>query len=315
MIFDGPWHQIPDGCTAVTISLDGRLQSDLDWAKAQSMAQEISEKGFKIFWDLELGLFNRLLHPISDEMQLKTLGLAIEHFYKSIWSEFSENTVGLCLYRGSLDLSSQYPWSDEQQENFLLWCQESNIDSTDPFSKKLYCRDAGTEYLNLLANFVPEAIIPFILLDARNVQDPFKCLRLLDPERTDRFSRALKGSVVSTRDYLWNEIGIMESISVNTGLYLPHSKNYRECNHKNYENTFCALDQHKIPYRLIAEDHLITDWDGLDYLLVDPQSISRMGQRKILGFCAAGGTVVSMDGQEIGVPNEMNIDQFMKSSR
>jgi len=287
------------------IVLDGTLKSTLDWSEQKKLVDQET-----ILWELDLGLFDRLLHPISNEMQLRSLGLSIEHFSASFWPEVSEQSRGVCLYQGPLDFSLAYPWDEEQEENFLHWCQENSCDSKDPFMKKLYCRDAATEYLNLLVNFLPESITPYLLLDASSVADPFECARLLDPEKTERFQRAIKGSCVMTRDLVWDD-ELIPAQPVNTGLFLPHSSTYRECLASNYQKGFCELAQKEIPYRLIAEDHLIKDWDGLDYLIVDPGSVSTFGKRKIMGFCAAGGTVVTLDDTPFDVPMRIGISEFV----
>ena len=62
-----------------------------------------------------------------------------------------------------------------------------------------------------------------------------------------------------------------------------------------YREALQALNEKGTSYRLIAEDHLIRDWDGLDYLIIDPDSVSKFGMRKIMGFQAAGGTVLEME--------------------
>jgi len=264
------------------IKLDGTLKSDLNWSVEQ--ADE------PILWELDLGLFDRLVHPISNEMQLRSFGLSIEHFVN-----FEvDKSLGVCLYCGDLDFSLGYPWDEDQEHNFLHWCQENGCDASEPFMKKLYCRDAATEYLNLLANYLPDSITPHLLLDASSIQDPFDCARLLDPERTERFQRAIRGSKVMTRDLVWGE-ELAPPASANTGVFLPQSVNYQECSASRYRKVLQVLNEKGVSYRLIAEDHLIRDWDGLDVLIIDPGSVSRFGMRKIMGFQAAGGAVVESD--------------------
>jgi len=170
------------------IKLDGTLKSDLNWS--------IEPSDDLVLWELDLGLFDRLIHPISNEMQLRSLGLSIEHFVNF----YPEDSLGVCLYSGDLDFSLTYPWDVDQEANFHHWCDENRCGPNDPFMKKLYCRDAATEYLNLLANFLPDSITPYLLLDASSIQDPYDCARLIDPERTERFQRAIKGANVMTRD-------------------------------------------------------------------------------------------------------------------
>ncbi len=63
-----------------------------------------------------------------------------------------------------------------------------------------------------------------------------------------------------------------------------------------------------IDYRIIPETYLTTEWHGLDYLIVDPDSLSSQGFRKLQGFCAAGGTIVSL-GKIMGLPYEILFDE------
>jgi len=187
-----------------------------------------------------------------------------------------------------------YPWDEDQERNYLHWCEENGCQNKNPLMKKLYCRDAATEYLTLLANYLPDSITPYLLLDASSLEDPFECVCLLDPERTERFQRAVKNSSVMTRDFFWGE-DLLQPQNSSIGIFLPHSIHYQECDVNRYRNAIRELNESKIPYRLIAEDHLIRDWDGLDLLLIDTNAVSMLGMRKINGFRAAGGEVVDLN--------------------
>ena len=46
--------------------------------------------------------------------------------------------------------------------------------------------------------------------------------------------------------------------------------------------------------RVIEEAYLTAEWDGLDILYIDPPCLSREGKRKVQGFQAAGGEVISV---------------------
>ena len=59
----------------------------------------------------------------------------------------------------------------------------------------------------------------------------------------------------------------------------------------------------KIPFRLIAEENIITNWDGLDTLIFAPSLLGSQGIRKLQGFLAAGGEVVSLE--ESSLPFEV----------
>jgi len=263
------------------------MTSSLDWKEAKALSKQCLEP---ILWHLDLGLFDRLAHPISHEMQLKSLVLSVRYFVDFV----PENSRDVCLYAGDLDFSLKYPWDEDQKKNFLHWCVENGSEPENPLMKKLYCRDAATEYLTILANELPDTITPYLLLDAGSIKDPFECLCLLDPERTERFHRAVKNSSVMTRDLIWGD-ELSQPPASSVGIFLPHSFDYQECDADSYREAIKALNDSKVPYRLIAEDHLIRDWDGLDILAIDSNSVSMLGMRKVNGFRAAGGRIVELD--------------------
>ncbi|MDP1880370.1 MAG: hypothetical protein Q8K60_05470, partial [Parachlamydiaceae bacterium] len=63
-IFNGIWKgKYLDGFDAVTITLDGELNSPLEWEKEKQLAKEIIESGHAIFWKLNLGLEKKLSFP------------------------------------------------------------------------------------------------------------------------------------------------------------------------------------------------------------------------------------------------------------
>lgn len=61
--------------------------------------------------------------------------------------------------------------------------------------------------------------------------------------------------------------------------------------------------------RFISESRLVTEWDGVDYLLVDPAMVTHRCRRSLNGFCAAGGVVVSL-AEEIGLGEEISFAAY-----
>jgi len=59
--------------------------------------------------------------------------------------------------------------------------------------------------------------------------------------------------------------------------------------------------------RLIPEEKLNEEWNGLDRLVVFSEALSPQGKRKLLGFIAAGGTVATI-GHPLGLPEEESIE-------
>lgn len=288
------------------IPLDGSLKSDLNWTVPELSPDD------QVMWTLDLGLFDRLPFPLSHESQLKSLMLSLNHFADAVWPFVCQNSRGVCLYSGSLDVSGQM-WNDDHEQGFLRWCREVHCRSEDPFMRKIYARDLAADYLNLLVGSLPDDIPAFLLFDAGDTPDPFHAMCLLDPERTERFHRAVKNSAVQTRDLIWDD-ALSEPPAASVGVYLPHSETYEECSQEAFRHALIGLEQMQLSYRIIAEDHLIRDWDGLDVLLVDPGSVSPFGKRKIMGFSAAGGTIVTLNSSDLAVPELVTFDDFIQNA-
>ncbi len=96
--------EIPGDVEAISIELDGRIESTLDWSSEIELAEKAILKGLKILWKLNLGLFASLPHPLTHEGQLQSLRLSLQHFYDLIWERFKRDTVGVQIYHGELIL-------------------------------------------------------------------------------------------------------------------------------------------------------------------------------------------------------------------
>ena len=96
------------------------------------------------------------------------------------------------------------------------------------------------------------------------------------------------------------------------GVCLPSLEHCRPSQYGGLREAFNWLSLAEIPYRIVPEGLLTTDWDGLDDLIVVPNGVSLQGKRKLQGFCAAGGTIVSL-GHEMGLAQEMQFDDWKKS--
>ena len=68
-IFEG--DQPPQaGFNAVVIRLKGGLRASLKWNEGQQQAQSAVETGYKLLWDLDLGLFDQLELPLTEEITI-----------------------------------------------------------------------------------------------------------------------------------------------------------------------------------------------------------------------------------------------------
>ncbi|HEV8052520.1 MAG TPA: hypothetical protein VGP47_08495, partial [Parachlamydiaceae bacterium] len=344
---------VPPGFDAVRIKLDGTVKAELSWKLEREAASAYIAQGLRIFWEIDLGLPASLHHALGNRTQFLSLTLSLEHFCNSLWKEFRKETVGLGLYRGSMDFSQDYPWDDEQVLNLQEWLKDqystldafvdethltisdfslSTIDSMtqSPVGSKLikcFCRDAVGEYLSLLASRVPDSLPLFLLFDSTQIHDPLLMAQLLTKERYPRFYIAVK-SMISCMQVLGGEIGwngtFMEKGMITCekinqaqieraklGFCLPRMTLSRPAMLASLNQAIDTLIKRTIPFRVIPEVNLATEWDGLDYLIVDTQHVEIQFKRKLQGFCAAGGTVVTI-GQSLGFAHEVSIETFLK---
>lgn len=324
---------IPQGFDAVTIYLDGRIEADLNWKKGREEAQFAVDQGYAILWDIQLG-FGNLTQPLSNQAQYLALALSLEHFRDTLWMEFRPSSLGLSLFRGAADFSHSLPWNFDQDQNFTAWFQENcNPDGKEPVPLRhelkgqqlisLFCRDAAVEYLSLLANRLPDTLPVYLFLDAAYFEGSLTNeIQYLNPERFERFHLALKNTHLPFGTLGWGRptpLGVSalsfaelpEKKPVSIGVCIPPASVASLDAYQGLEDILRALQKKSIPFKLVAESKLTAQWDGLDYLIYCPAGLSKEGKRKLQGFCAAGGTVVST-GERQGLPLEADLDTLFK---
>lgn len=309
-IFDaGPSEKVPAGFNSVRVRLDGGVRSDLNWDSILATAEGYMQEGFKILWDLDLGLFSRLESPLTDTAQREALRLTVRHFCDVVWPRFSEVTLGVVFYRGSIDFSRFFPWDSDQRDAFTQQAEGKESAS----ALRLFCRDLCANYLTQLTAGLPGDLHPCVVIDATPVSDAGHALQLLHRECWDRFIMIAKGAPNSTLGMGWDDptsplgylgrqaITLPELEHPTIGFCLPGI---------HYEGSEVAqalhrLDLQEIPYRIVTEDYLTADWDGLDLLVVISSGIAADTLRKLRGFCAAGGCVAVV-GELLGLANEVS---------
>src|SRR5262249_14989076 len=163
----------PQGFNAVRIVLDGKFKADLSWKHEREVALAYITQGFSIFWEIDLGILKSLHHPLGNRTQFMALSLSLEHFCNTLWKEFCKDTVGLCLYRGALDVSQDYLWDEEQDSNLQEWMHDrvKGVEVDASAVMKYFCADALGEYLYLLSSKIVGDLPLFLLLDATQVED------------------------------------------------------------------------------------------------------------------------------------------------
>lgn len=293
MVYDaGLGEPIPDGFNAVRIPLDGGLRSNLHWTEALDYADQAAGQGLKILWDIDLGLFSRLPLPLSDETQFRTLALALEHLLNLIRERFLPVTLGVVLYRGNLDLSVGFPWDIEGRQRTAGW---------NARAVRLDCRNQGFAYLRQLSIGWPDHIPAMALLDAYRVRSILDVILLTDRQYTKGFVQVVRGGEMSGQALGWDRassFGLLARRPLpvpleplpSTAVCLPQTFPF------NYD--FTPLEKRLTswvaegrPFRIVTEEFLTTEWDGLDLIVVDEQMLNPTGLRKLQGFQAAGGLI------------------------
>jgi len=347
-VFDGYHLHLTHPFNTVTIHLDGKLLSHLDWDAPRQLALGAVEKGYAIFWHLELGLFDHLNLPLANQTQFLSLALSLEHFKNSLLKEFTAHSVGISIYRGQADFSLDFIWCSDQVTNLRAWLQEhfstsdalhsiiqdQNLENLQPgnlyttnYGKTLlalFCRDVCVEYLSLLASKLPDTLPCYLFLDATSLsQDHLKLVQLLNPDRFQFLHLALKGTSLPLGKWGWHSHATPEGYvgamikkhpadrEIKIGICLPLMHYYLPKHWKNIDQILNHLIQADMPFKLISENQLITQWDGLDFLFYNPEGLSPQGKRKLLGFCAAGGEVISL-GELLGLPYEKSLSTWLE---
>ncbi len=276
------------------VYLDGKTNSSLDWSHVR---KEVEHSEGPIIWDLDLGLFADLKRGLEDQTQFLSLSLSLEYFRDAIWKEFKDRTHSVCVYEGSVDFSRNFKWDDKQWANCVHWLHTQGINEWYPdrmtFEKhpegmdllRLFCRDTCVEYIQLLANRMPDGLEVSVRLHSGDFTLAQEA-RLFHGERYERLT-VLKENVL-----------IQESPQANIALCLPPMELCRKMHYEGIEEALHSLTNKKIPYRIIPENHLIMEWDGLDHLLVSPNGLSNPGKRKLQGFQAAGGNIIMLNKTE-----------------
>ncbi len=272
----------------VVIPVAATSSDDLNFSEQKKVAEKAVKAGKYLFWDIDLGLCYAEWDKEMDSC-FHLFSLAIEEFSRQLWPSFQDKTFGVALYRGPFPLNQEDPL----------------------FSAKMFAED-----LHRLLCFLPDAALPFALIDVEQIGSMSKSCQLLSKARFEYLNLAIKGSKTPFCGLCWEEghygqgwIGRAaekkpspEAIPPKVGVYLPEDEKIAPHVLNALDNLFEDLQKQKMPFRIVSEDKLTELWDGLDTLIIPPHTLSVQGKRKLLGFAAAGGNAIyAPSGQKLGV--------------
>jgi hypothetical protein len=320
------------------IGIDGRVRASLDWTSAIQKATAEVDAGRQILWQMDLGLFSRLDLPLSNQMQWQALYLSLEQFLKTVWKDFQAHSAGLVIYAGEIDFSKNFPWDATLVSHWQGWLQDrfgsinalndecglkySSFDEAHPKESsntplsdlvKLFCRDTVADYLNMLVSSISDSLPLYMHLRASEPLDPLLFYQLSTAERFGRFHLIFEEGFCKdlAGGSRRNKEGKQHSESINVGICLPGAEIVKPSLLRNLQTAISQLQKTNISYVVIPEEHLIQQWEGLDYILYSSKGLASQGKRKLQGFCAAAGIAVAVD-DPMGLSNEILFTDFLK---
>ena len=149
--------------------------------------------------------------------------------------------------------------------------------------------------------FIKRLFIAVLLLfDCSKMQDPFEFAQIFAPDRYSLFTLCLENAPLTFGYCCWNAgkaplgyIGKNKQQQIivqpcSAGMILPRFNS----DFLPHKPLLESLTTQNIDFKIISEDSLAMEWDGLDTLYVHKTGLAPTTLRMIDGFSAAGGSVV-----------------------
>lgn len=278
-----------DPSQVVSIRLPAGPRDDLTWAGQIERGQEAVDAGRAILWELDLGLSERVFTP-SFLSQFSALFLGVDEFCKQIVSRFERHTFGVILYKGRVDFMRLFPkeeWEGEWNEKL----REPSL--AGPNGYLLFCAGILSESLHSLVSLLPDSLLVFALIDVSSVPSFAVMAHLFLHERFEHVHLAFKGAQLPCSALLWEgDILTYQAIPSSLGLLLPEDVSVTNAMLAWLDQVVTRQKEKRQAFRVIAEEKLTEEWDGLDVLIVPPEeTLGPQVKRKLKGFVAAGGSL------------------------
>lgn len=312
LIQDGD-GSISSWSNAAIVRLSAKPEDDLDWSQPMESARRLTALGKWVVWEFDFGLGKRAV-DLHDETTFYSYTIAIEEFLTHLWKEFSSETLGVILYRGSscfndwiVNLKEKFPEEKDairKREDLMHAPDEKGTEI--PFCLELDSVELFSQYLHRLISFFPDSLPAFVLIDM-SISSHAKNALLFSRRRFPHIHIAVRGSNLPISGMRWETGGpftgwIGTEGPINPLLMLdkiPHQAvclPYDQYWDTQFLSCLDSLLSHLIvsatPFRLICEEKLTEEWNGVDQLILFPDTLTSHGKRMVQGFCAAGGEVI-----------------------
>ncbi len=310
-----------DSANALLISVKC-FDDDIDWDTCYYQAEQAVLKGKWILWELDIKTGNFPMF-IQDSALFFSLGLSIEEFLRRLWKPFKEKSLGVSLFRGSTHFTENFLWTEQHEIHYQERILECPL-LPKHLLRQMFGADVFVEYLHRLASFLPDSLLVFCLIDVSFVKSTAELAFLLSKERFQHILLGLKKCRAPLGHLNWEEGACLggwvgrgapyfSSVpEIKTAVCLPLEDKISPEVLSALDAVFLELGRFDVSFRVIDESHLNECWDGIDDLLVLTSSLSSQGLRKLHGFLAAGGRVVSI-GALLGLENEISLESFTKN--
>lgn len=256
--------------SVVSMKLPASLQHDLDWSLEKISAEKSAANGNTILWEMD---FQWDASAFLSSSAFLAYGRALEEFTK-LSAPFAEQTFGVCLYRGNADIPF-FEFS-HWEDRFYEWIDELEIEDAHPHYFHVFKADLFASYLHRLVSFLPDTMQSFALFDADGISSP-----------------AFRAQLFSSHRFEHVRVSFEEQDkSLPLGLCLPSDPYCDQKTLARLDAVIYDLQGKGIPFRIICEEKLTEEWDGLDRLIVISDAVSPLCKRKLQGFAAAGGEII-----------------------
>lgn len=250
----------------VMIDLLARASDDLEWKPSLDQARMLlqDQDSLQVIWVLDFGIETTFFSAAEDQMLFYTFVLALETFCNIVWPEFKERTLGVVLYRGQ---------------------GTQSVEEAEVLGKLLH----------RLASFLPDSVAPLAILE--HAQETLSLAQLAMMYSKRRFGPVglmLKGGEWPFFNWQWDSQlpGFIWCDGANKGVCLPSDPMCDPFFLQELNLCLKALLQEGTAFRIVSEEFLTEEWNGLDTLIAFPSKISLSGQRKLQGFEATGGEII-----------------------
>ncbi len=267
--------------------------------------ERVIAAGKWIVWQFDFELEN-FFQFMDDEAVFSSFTAVIDQFIQTLWANFKEHTFGVSLCSAAIHFSAPLPTFKLQ--DFADWLVEN---ATAPSSDKkiaesLFSAEIFSQYIHRIVSFLPDEILPFLLLDVSATPSQALIAQLVSKHRFQHVNLGVKGSRIPLGGCGWEGNGLGGWIGKSSppsiltlpqiGVCLPSDPFWNEAVLEKIDRLLLDLEQSGIAYRVLSEEKLTEEWDGIDEIIVFSSTLTARGKRKLLGFSASGGSVLDKEG-------------------